>query len=117
MKAAALLAAAVLLPAIALAQNVSAFAPGGPTVTLAATAASARVQVQPSANNKSIRVFNGGTVPVFLACGDVAIVATVAAGMPIAPGTVEIIGCTVTHIAGIAASGTASVYLTPGNGM
>jgi hypothetical protein len=116
MKAAALLAAAaVLLPVHALAQVP--FQPGLPTVTLAVTATTARVQVQPSGNNKSIRVFNSGTVPVFIACGDSAITATTAAGMPIAPGTVEIIGCTVTHIAGIAASGTASVYLTPGNGM
>jgi hypothetical protein len=117
MKAAALAAAAVLLPSIALAQNVSAFAPGGPTVTLAATATTARVQVQPSANNKSIRVYNAGTVAVFMACGDSAVTATTAAGMPIAPGTVEIIGCAQPYVAGIAASGTASVYLTPGNGI
>jgi hypothetical protein len=116
MKAAALLAAAAVLLPLSLAAQVP-FQPGGPTVTLAVTATTAKVQVQPSGNNKSIRVFNSGTVPVFIACGDSAITATTAAGMPIAPGTVEIIGCTVTHIAGIAASGTASVYLTPGNGM
>jgi hypothetical protein len=117
MKAAAAAAAAVLLPAIALAQNVSAFAPGAATVSLAVTGATARVQVQTAANNPSMRVYNAGTVPVFLACGDVAIVATVAAGMPIAPGTVEVIGCKQQYVAGISAGTAATVYITPGSGI
>lgn len=115
MRAGALLAAVMLLPSLAQAQTP--FQPGGPTVTLSATATTSRVQVQPSANNKSIRVYNAGNVAVFMTCGDVAVVATTAAGMPIAPGTVEIIGCAQPYVAGIAASGTASVYLTPGSGI
>jgi hypothetical protein len=93
------------------------FQPGGPTVTLAVTAATGRSQVQASNNNKSIRVYNSGTVAVFITCGDSAVTATLAAGMPIAPGTVEIIGCAQTHVAGISGGTAATLYITPGSGL
>jgi hypothetical protein len=116
MKAAALLAAAaVLLPLPLPAQT--AFQPGGPTVTLAVTATTARVQVQASNNNQNMRLYNSGTVPVFVACGDVAVLATLATGMPVAPGTVEVIHCAQTHLAGIVATSTATLYATPGSGI
>jgi hypothetical protein len=104
----------VALSTAALAQ--SAFSPGGPTVSLAVTGTTGRVQVQSSAGN-NVRVYNAGTVAVFLACGDVTIVATTAAGMPVAPGTVEIIGCSQQYVAGITAGTAATVYLTPGFGL
>jgi hypothetical protein len=94
----------------------SAFSPGGPTVSLAVTGTTGRVQVQSSAGN-NVRVYNSGTVAVFVACGDVTIVATTAAGMPVAPGTVEIIGCSQQYVAGISAGTAATVYLTPGTGL
>ena len=93
-----------------------AFAPSGPTVSLAVTGTTGRVQVQASAGN-NVRVYNSGTVAVFLACGDVTITATVAAGMPVAPGTVEVIGCPQTYVAGISGGTAATVYLTPGAGL
>jgi hypothetical protein len=56
-------------------------------------------------------------VAVFLVCGDVTAVATSAAGMPVAPGTVEIMGCNQQYVAGISAGTAATVYLTPGTGL
>ena len=91
---------------------------GAPTVSLAATTASARVQFQtttPGAPN--LRIYNSGTVPVFVQCGDVTATATATTSMPIAPGTVEVIGCQFQYLAGITASGTATLYVTPGTGI
>jgi len=113
----AIAALSVLLPTVAQAQE-AAFAPGGNTVTLAVTGTTARVQIQTAANNRHLRVYNAGAVAVFIACGDVAVTAATATAMPIAPGSVEIIGgCAQTYVAGITASGTATVYLTPGAGI
>jgi hypothetical protein len=103
------------LAAPALAQN--AFAPGGPTVTLAITGTTARVQVQTAASSPHMRIYNSGTVPAFVVCGDVTATATVAAGMPIAPASVEVIGCTQQYIAGISAGTAATIYITPGDGL
>jgi hypothetical protein len=96
----------------------TAFQPGGPTVSLAVTGASGRIQVQAAGTGSpNIRVYNSGTVAVFLACGDVAVTAAVASAMPVAPGSVEIIHCGQTYVAGISAGTAATVYLTPGSGI
>jgi hypothetical protein len=113
-----LLAAVLLLAApAAWAQTATAFTAGGPTVTLAVTGTTGRVQVQTAANSPQMRVYNSGTVAVFLSCGDVSITATVAAGMPVAPGSVEVIGCRQQYVAGISGGTAASVYITPGAGL
>ena len=91
---------------------------GAATVTLSATGTTSRVQLQtavPGAPN--VRLYNAGSVPVFVNCGDVTVVATTATGLPIAPGSVEVLGCQSTHISGITASGTATLYATPGPGL
>lgn len=123
LRAAAVLAATAALSLIAAAlparaQN-NAFAASGATVSLAATGSSAVVQVQPAtlALSPNMRVYNSGSVAVFLVCGNASTVATAAAGLPVAPGTVEVIGCPQTHIAGITAGTAVTVYLTPGNGL
>jgi hypothetical protein len=111
------LALTLVLAAIAVAARAdTGFSPSGPTVTLAVTGTTARVQVQAS-SGVNIRIFNSGTVPVFIVCGDSGSVATLATSMPVAPGTVEIIGCGQSYIAGISAGTAATVYLTPGNGL
>jgi len=103
-------------PFFAIAQT--AFQPGGPTVTLAVTGTTARVQVQASGTGSpNIRVYNSGTVAVFLACGDVAVTALTTTSMPVAPGSVEIVHCGQTYVAGISAGTAATVYLTPGSGL
>lgn len=93
------------------------FLPGGNTVTLSVTGTSARVQFQTSAAAKAIRLYNSGTVAIFITCGDVASVASIAAGMPVAPGSVEVIGCAQQYIAGISAGTAATLYITPGDGL
>jgi hypothetical protein len=92
-----------------------AFQIGGPTVNIAATSTTANAQFQTSAANPNARIFNSGTVPVFVACGGSAIAVTVANGMPIAgPGT-AIISCPQQYVAAITST-TATVYITPGTG-
>ena len=93
------------------------FLPGGNTVTLSVTGTSARVQVQTSSAAKAMRLYNSGTVAVFISCGDVASVATTAAGLPVAPGSVEVIGCAQQYIAGISGGTAATLYVTPGDGL
>jgi hypothetical protein len=115
MKPGLLVAALCLVALPASAQN--AFAPGGPTVSLAITGTTARVQVQSAANSPHMRIYNSGTVAAFVVCGDVASTATVAAGMPVAPASVEVIGCTQQYIAGISAGTAATIYITPGDGL
>ena len=110
----ALLALTVLTSSAGWAQN--AFRSSGPTVSLAATGTTGRVQIQAAQTTQHVRAYNAGTVAVFIECGDVTVVATTAASLPVAPGTVEVLGCN-THVAGITASGSATLYLTPGSGL
>jgi len=93
------------------------FLPGGNTVTLSVTGTTARVQFQSSSASKAVRVYNSGSIPVFIACGDVASVAAVATGLPVAAGSVEVIGCAQQYIAGISAGTAATLYVTPGDGL
>jgi hypothetical protein len=92
------------------------FLAGGATVSLAATGTTSRVQVQAGPYAKAIRLYNSGTVAVFVVCGDVAAVATVA-GIPVAPGSVEVLGCAQTYVAGITGGTAATLYITPGDGL
>lgn len=95
----------------------SPFVASGATVSLAVTGTTGRVAVPSDTYNTAIRLYNAGTVAVFVSCGDVTVVATVAAGMPIAPGSVEVLGCGKGYIAGISAGTAATLYLTPGAGL
>jgi hypothetical protein len=114
----ALVSVPLLLLAPSLCPAQTAFQPGGNTVTLSVTGTTARVQVQPAgAGQQNVRVYNSGTVAVFLSCGDVAVTAATATSMPIAPGTVEVIGCGQQYVAGISAGTAATVYLTAGSGI
>lgn len=91
---------------------------GAATVTLSATGTTSRVQVQAAeGGTQAVRLYNAGTVPVFVACGAALVVATVAAGLPVAPGSVEVLGCNQPYIAGITAGTAATVYVTAGTGL
>jgi len=113
------IAAAALLLAVPAAAQAPAFrTDGAATATLAVTATSGRVQIQtasPGAPNA--RIFNAGASIVFVECGGVAVVATVAASMPVAAGTVEVIGCQTSHLAAVTSTGTSTLYVTPGTGL
>jgi hypothetical protein len=95
----------------------SPFQASGNTVSLAVTGTTGRVAVAVDAYNSAIRVYNAGTVPVFINCGDVTVTAVLATSVPVAPGSVEVLGCGKGYIAGIVTTGTATIYLTPGAGI
>ncbi len=92
------------------------------TVNLSATTSSSRVQVLTASYGSSsepvVRLYNAGSVVVFVAFGDSTVTASTTANMPIAPGSVEAftVSPTQTHVAGITASGSATLYATPGAG-
>ncbi len=97
------------------------FCPYG-TISLAASSVTGRAELT-SRNPPAVRVINNGTVVVFVRAGDVTVTATTS-DLPILPGAIEVFdfshsgaqGGMVTHIAGITASGTATVYFTCGAG-
>jgi hypothetical protein len=101
-----------------------AFRAEGPTVKVTAGIATGATPVQVhTGNSKHIRVYNKGAVEVYLAFGASAIAAVIpvvgtpALGMPIPAGAVEIFTATVGYVAAITPSGTADIFLTPGEGM
>ena len=65
----------------------------------------------------SVRVYNSTAVTVFVQFGDSTVAATTAK-MPVPAGAIETfqIGRATTHVAGITASGTGTLYVTPGMG-
>jgi len=106
----------LILSQAALAQD-KPFMAGGPTVTLAVTGTTGSVQVQATSASPALRVYNSGTVAVFINCGVSGVTATVAAGMPLAPGSVEVVGSGQTHCAAISGGTAATLYITPGSGI
>lgn len=107
-----------------------AFAPrSASTVKLAAFTTTDRVRFRASGVGLigSVRVLNAGSVSVFVAFGDSSVTATLPAGtnasptagsMAIPAGAVETFSLRGgAYIAGITASGTADLYITPGEGL
>lgn len=95
--------------------NIQPFSPG-PTVTLAATATSADVVIPAGFN--VIRVVNAGTGIAFFRTGTSAQTALVT-DTPILPSSYEVftVPQNTTHFAAIcAAAGTATIYITVGEG-
>jgi hypothetical protein len=86
----------------------------GKSTSIPANATSASASVP--ADAKSLRIYNAGTVPVFIRWGRGSQTA-VTTDMALAPGSVELFykGAADT-VAAICASGSATVYLTPGAG-
>lgn len=99
--------------AITPARGADAFIPGGTTVNIAATATTARVQIRTGPTSNYVRVYNAGSVPVFVGCGDVTILAVTTTSMPVAANGVEIVGCNQQYVAAVTST-TATVYFTPG---
>lgn len=92
------------------------------TVNLSGTTSSSRVQVfltTPGVTSEPvIRLYNAGTVAIFVEFGGSSVTAATTTGIPIAPGSVEAfrVDNSQTYVAGITASGTATLYATPGYG-
>jgi hypothetical protein len=93
----------------------------GATVQLAATAAGAKVAFKaPLSGPIQLRIWNPGTEPVFIKRGDAGVSAALT-DLPVPPGALEILTIndfsSVSHIAGITASGNVTLYITPGQGV
>lgn len=106
----------------------AAFTPSGNTVSFTANvSAPTPVQVvSTTLGGNQYRILNSGTVTVFLGFGrtssDAANNATVVSGsniaIPLLAGTDEILTFTPNvYVTGITSSGTATIYVTPGDGM
>lgn len=98
-----------------------AFTPGT-TVKLAATTSSASVSLTGADGKlkRQVRLYNAGSVVVFIKVGASGLTATVD-DMPLVPGMAELITVqdangVQRHLAGITASGSADVYATVGEG-
>ena len=93
--------------------------PPAGTVNLSATTASSRVAfISTSGYAGSMYVQNFGSVTVFVETGSSTVTAAVATGFPIPAGGGRLIRArnNDTHLAAITATGSATVYITPGRG-
>lgn len=99
--------------------RVDIFTPGpAATKTLSANTTSSRVALHGVGNGATVRVTNNGGDVAFIEFGDSTVAATVAASMPILPGSAEMFSVpgAFTHVAAITAAGTAPLYFTTGQG-
>lgn len=88
------------------------------TVTISATTTSAATALV-SSGRTQVLVYNAGSSTVFLEFGTSAVAAVVASGLPVPSGAILVLSVdpTVTHVAAITGSGTATVYVTVGRGI
>lgn len=90
------------------------------TDTLAVTTSSDRTRFHDAGTGKpgSVRLYNAGSATVFCEFGGSEVVAAVASGFPLPAGGVETFNPQGgSYLAAITASGTATLYVTPGEGM
>jgi hypothetical protein len=108
--------------------GIQAFTPMGNTVTFtAATAAPTPVQaLSNTIGGNQYRIINNGTIIVFLGFGttsssansNAVIISNTGSSIPILPGTDEILSFVPNaYFTGITSSGTATIYVTPGDGL
>jgi hypothetical protein len=108
--------------------SINAFYPQGNTVTFTAAASAPTAVQAPSAGaaTNAYRLLNTSTVTVFLGVGSTAsgasnnavTISTTAASIPLLPGTDEIlIFPPNSFFTGVTISGTAVIYITPGEGL
>ena len=94
----------------------------GTTVSLAATTSTGRVALTGASGKikQQLRLYNAGSVAVFINLGGSTVTAAVT-DMPVPAGYTEVIsippGDGARYIAGITASGTATLYATVGDGV
>ena len=100
--------------------DMEAFAPAK-DFSLSATSSSSRVNIE-ALGRVQVRMWNSGAVPVFFKAGTSTVTATTSS-TPLPPGSVECFTFyrnsddSQIYIAGITASGSATVYITTGDGM
>jgi hypothetical protein len=89
------------------------FTQTNPTVTLPATTSTARVNVSPNSGLTAL-VYNTGAVTVYVAAGGSGVTASTTS-TPVPPGSVYALTLgSSTYVAGITASGSATLLVTPG---
>lgn len=104
-------------------KNIAPFGPtSSATVLLAASATSSRVAFQSSIKNHRVRIYNAGTADAAIEFGDSTVVAvfptgSTGAGMVLPAGAVEVLTASTSNMAAITASGTANLFITPGEGL
>lgn len=88
------------------------------TVSVSATTSTASTSIAAGdVQNPCIRVYNAGTVVAFVTWGAGSATASATTCTPIAPGWSEVFyKANADTVAAITATGTATVYFTPGNG-
>lgn len=99
------------------------FAPdkAGSTVNLSVTTTSAAVQFDNISGNglknPNVRLFNGGAATVFVNWGGAAVTASATTGFPLAAGASVVLHLGgASYVAAVTASGTSTLYATPGEG-
>lgn len=89
-------------------------------IPLSATTTTSSASLKNGNAPMQVRIYNAGTATAFLNFGTSAVTATTS-GFPVPSGAIEVItipgNATTTYAAAITASGTASVYITPGAGI
>jgi len=91
------------------------------SIAVTTSSASAAIKQQPTGAHQ-LRLFNAGSATVFWATGNAAESAAIT-DIPLPSGAVEVVtlanttGSAATHVAAIAASGTATLYVTTGQGI
>lgn len=85
-----------------------------PSASISASTSSARTAYPADSRKNGVRVYNAGSVAVFVKSGDSSVAATTA-GQPVLPGQDRefIRDPKDTHLAAITASSTATVYFSP----
>lgn len=90
------------------------------TKTLSAGTTTANVQVldnATSSSNWNAYIYNAGTVAAYISWGGASVTASTSNGLPIPPGTFQVLTLNGAYIAAITASGTATLYITEGSGI
>lgn len=95
--------------------------PAASTKTLVAGTTTGNISFQSSNLSAHVRIVNTGTTPAFVEFGESSITATIPSGtatgsMPILGGSQVILRARNNFVAAIVSAGTATLYITPGDG-
>jgi hypothetical protein len=83
-------------------------------VNLNAGTSSSRVQI---GTVRHVRIWNSGNATVYVQFGGATVTASTSTSMPIPAGNTELFSCPYPYIAAITASGSSTIYITPGAGL
>jgi len=89
-----------------------------PTSTVSINATTSTASIAMTGSGRNVRVSNSGLTAVFINFGTSSVTATLAAGIPIQPGTSEVfeVSGANTYFAALTESGTSRINVTRGEG-